>query len=411
MADYNIQKTTTASLSPTMQTYYDKRLLENMKPDLVHYEFGQKRNLKPNSGKIIQFRKVTPFAAITTPLVEGVIPDGQAMEITEMTATVEEYGGYVSVSSKLNLTAIDDVKNEASDQCSQQGALSVDTITRDAIHLGTNKIVANGKTYRWRLTAADKLTTTEIRKAVRALKKANAKPFIRNGRKCYIAIVGPDTTYDLQSDQLWQDVSKYQDKEQIFSGEIGRIFGVVFVETTEAKLLAAEDLIGASATLTVAATGGYTAGTKTLLVQQAISAAEALALAGRKIIITSGATGAVSEQDTVASATSGTAGTCTLVLTTGLSDGTVTNYNSVVVYPGEAGAAGAELASTLVLGQNAYGVVDIEGSSKPELIVTPASVIGGPLRQFSTVGWKVPAYVTKILQNLFMVRIEHGYSA
>ena len=52
----------------------------------------------------------------------------------------------------------------------------------------------------------------------------------------YIAIVGPDTMYDLQEDDAFIKVSQYQDKENIYTGEIGRLFGVRLVETTEAKV-------------------------------------------------------------------------------------------------------------------------------------------------------------------------------
>jgi N4-gp56 family major capsid protein len=100
---------------------------------------------------------------------------------------------------------------------------------------------AGGKTNRLSLGADDKLTVTEIRKAVRSLKKAKARMFNatsdgKSRKPHFICICSPDATYDLQSDALWQDVSKYSDVEQIYSGEIGRLFGVVFVESTEAKI-------------------------------------------------------------------------------------------------------------------------------------------------------------------------------
>lgn len=287
----------------------------------------------------------------------------------------------------------------------QQAAESVDTIVREVLHAGTNKLIGNSKTARYQLVAGDKLSTTEIRKAVRSLKKANAKPFPDG---YFVAIVGPDTTYDLQSDTTWQDVSKYQNATQIYAGEIGRIFGVRFVETSVAKTLSAADLSVANRNLTVAASTGYVANTKTLTITQTLTSADQAALVGRKILITSSASGAAIEQDTVASATA-----TTLVLTTGLSDATVADYNSQTVYPGSAGAAGVTLGSTLVLGQNAYGVVDIENGAAPQLIVKPAGSAGtaDPLNQFSTIGWKVPAFATVILQQLFMIRIEHGISA
>ena len=76
--------TTSAAISSTMQTYYDKQLLINAKPNLVHQSFGQKVVLPKNAGKSITFRKWTPFPALTTPLIEiaGVGQTAQAMWYT-----------------------------------------------------------------------------------------------------------------------------------------------------------------------------------------------------------------------------------------------------------------------------------------------------------------------------------------
>ena len=93
-------------------------------------------------------------------------------------------------------------------------------------------IYAGGKTSRAALTPADKLTSRELRRAVKMLKKNHAQTF----GGYYIAIVGPDTMYDLQEDEAFIKVSQYQDKENIYTGEIGRLFGVRLVETTEAKV-------------------------------------------------------------------------------------------------------------------------------------------------------------------------------
>ena len=78
-------------------------------------------------------------------------------------------------------------------------------------------------------------------KAVRLLKKNNAQKF--GGYD--IAIVGPDTIFDLQDDENFIAVSKYQDKENIYTGEVGRLFGVRLVETTEAKVFEGAGASGA----------------------------------------------------------------------------------------------------------------------------------------------------------------------
>lgn len=75
-----------------------------------------------------------------------------------------------------------------------------------------------------------------------------------------------------------------------------------------------------------------------------------------------------------------------------------------------AGAASAEVYATLILGANAYGISRISG----EALKTIRKQLGSagaadPLDQRSTIGWKA-AFVAKILQQTFMVRIEHGTS-
>ena len=246
-----INKTSTDALSVTMQEYYDRKLIHDMAPKLVHYQFGQKRPLPKNNGKTIRFRKWTPFAAITDPLTEGVVPAGQNLAMTEVYAEIAAYGDYVAVTDMLDLTALDPVINDSVELMANQAGLSIDALTRDELLTGTNVQYAGGKTARSAITTGDVLTTTEIRKAVRTLRKNKAKPFEHDGGSHFIAIVSPDALYDLQNDALWQDVAKYQDAEAIYSGEIGRMFGVRFVETTEAGVFKGAGASGADVLATL----------------------------------------------------------------------------------------------------------------------------------------------------------------
>ena len=70
------------------------------------------------------------------------------------------------------------------------------------------------------------------------------------------------------------------------------------------------------------------------------------------------------------------------------------------------GSGGAKVYATLFFGKNAFGVVDPEGMGL-ELIVKDKETVGGPLNQFSTVGYKFEA-ATKILYQERMVRVESG---
>ncbi|MFK4167243.1 N4-gp56 family major capsid protein [Paenibacillus lautus] len=72
-----------------------------------------------------------------------------------------------------------------------------------------------------------------------------------------------------------------------------------------------------------------------------------------------------------------------------------------------AGAGGIDVFGTLFIGKGAYGVPDIEGSSKPEIIVHKAGSAGSadPLNQFNTVAWK-SAFTVARLNELCIVRYE-----
>ena len=82
-----------------------------------------------------------------------------------------------------------------------------------------------------------------------------------------------------------------------------------------------------------------------------------------------------------------------------------------VVFDG-AGTTGADVYGTIFLGRSAYGIPDIEGSVKPDIIVHPAGSAGSadPLNQFNTVAWKC-AFTVVRLQELAILRYESGATA
>ena len=230
-ANMNTQTTATSTLSDEMKVYYSDYLIDNAVPKLVHDQFGQKHPIPKNGGKTIEFRKYSPLPKLLTPLTEGVTPDGQSLTVTTIEATIDQYGGYVTISDMLQLTAIDNNMVQATKLLGNQAGASLDTITREVLNGGTNVVYAGGVSGRAALTAEHKLTVDDIKKAVRALKNQNAEKI----GDSYVAIIHPDVTYDLTNDPAWQAVKDYDPKDW-YEGEIGKIAGVRFVETTEAKI-------------------------------------------------------------------------------------------------------------------------------------------------------------------------------
>lgn len=224
--------TTSSALSAGMQTYYNRELLRTFEPNLVHLQFGDEHRMPPHSGLVMNMRKLIPLETNTKALSEGDPGESVMLAETEVTVQLQQYGEYARCTDKLDLTHLDMDIMRRTKLFGDAGARSIDAVVREELAKCANVIYAGGKASRAELTAADKLTSRELRKAVKTLKKNHAQTF----GGYYVAIIGPDTMYDLQEDDAFVKVSQYQDKENIYTGEVGRLFGVRLVETTEAKI-------------------------------------------------------------------------------------------------------------------------------------------------------------------------------
>ena len=228
------------NLTAEMKTFYDMTLIDEASANLVHDQFGQKRPIPQGGGKTIEFRKFSALPKALTALTEGVTPTGKTLDVTAITATVAQYGDYITQSDVLELTAIDNTILEATKLLGKQAGLTLDTIVRNVLNTGTNVTYASkvsggvetAVTSRTGLDTTAKLTVKTVKKVVAKLKGQNAPKI--NGN--YVAIIHPYVAYDLMSDPEWIDAHKYATPDNIYEGEIGKIAGVRFVESTEAKV-------------------------------------------------------------------------------------------------------------------------------------------------------------------------------
>lgn len=237
----NTNMTSSEGLTPGMQTYYNRELLRTFEPELVHLQFGDEHRMPENAGLTMNLRKIVPLETNTTALNEGDPGESVMLTETEVLMEIKQYGEYARCTDKLDLSHLDMNILRKTKLFGDAGARSIDAVVRDELANCTNVIYAGGKTQRSALTASDKITSKELRQAVRQLKKNHAQTF----GGYYIAILGPDTFYDLQDDETFVAVAKYQDKEAIYQGEIGRLFGCRIVQTTEAKIFEGAGASGA----------------------------------------------------------------------------------------------------------------------------------------------------------------------
>ncbi len=382
MFDEVINATTSTGLSPEMKVYYSDYLIDNATPNLVHAQFGQKRPIPKNNGKTVEFRKYAPLPKATVPLKEGTPPAGTPLNVSTITAKVHQYGDFVPLTDMLLLTAIDNNMVEAVKLLGDQAGRTIDTIVREAINGGTNVVYANGKTSRANLMEDDVITVLDVRKAVRELDVQNAKRI--NGY--YVGIIHPDAAFDLQSDPEWRKPKEYADPEDLYTGELGEIAGVRFVKSSEAKIFKGETL---PATLTVKS---FDPATKKVVTNQTMTDEVARKMINRFVVIDEVMYKVVDAGENFIEVDSAPA----------------TNYPvaSDAITAGGGGADNRAVYSTLIIGENAYGTIDIEGGGLEHIVKQLGS--GGtsdPLNQKATAGWKA-TQAAKILVEQFIVRLE-----
>ena len=233
--------TETGSLSAEMKTFYEKRLLDQAEPLLVHNQFGDKYPIPAGSGKKIEFRKYSALPKALTALTEGVTPAGNSLTVTTVEGTVKQYGDWIQLSDMLQMTAIDNNVVQATKLLSSQAGRTLDTVTREVLAGGTNviyapKVVDGAETEvlsRSTLTPECVLTPFVVMRAAATLEAMNTPKI--NGS--YVLITHPYCRDTLQESPGWVDVVKYKEGNNTFSGEIGKIGDVRVVTTSEAKII------------------------------------------------------------------------------------------------------------------------------------------------------------------------------
>ena len=235
---------TLGNIPPAIQAYYDRNLLERAVPADVHGRWGQVRPIKTRSGNQIKFRRFETIAPATVALTEGVTPAGNALTVTDVLATLAQYGDFVTISDMVDMTNQDPVLTEAGTVLGEQGGTTIDIVRRDVLVAGTNVIYSNGAT---RAGLVAPLDSISLRTAIRALNRQNSK-FVRemvaatNGvgttpiRAAYIGLVHPDTEAVLEQIQGYVPVSNYSSAMKAEEDEVGAYRNIRFFRSTNCKV-------------------------------------------------------------------------------------------------------------------------------------------------------------------------------
>jgi N4-gp56 family major capsid protein len=243
--------TTRTDIPAEVSNTYDRNLLMRAVPLLVHTKYGQVRDIPSNAGSdTVKFRRYTNLTAATTALSEGITPAGSSLSVTSITAQVQYYGDFVTLTDKLQYETEDPILTETSGLLGDQAGDTLDQLTRDVLNAGTNVLRVNARTGRTSIVSTDVIDAVTLRKAIRLLKNSKAKTITKmvdpsTGyatspvAPSYLAIVHPNVTFTLQKIAGFVPVENYANKGSVLEGEVGKFESLRFIESTNAKVFTA----------------------------------------------------------------------------------------------------------------------------------------------------------------------------
>ena len=239
------------SLNQAIQTIWSKEILFQAMPILRFEQFAVKKTeLGVAPGLRVNFLRYKNFAVDPTPLTEGVRMTTNALTAEQIAITVAEHGYAVAVSELLLNASFDDVMASASRLLGRQMAQYLDVQARNTLSAATSAVFGYDRTslqgvndwYNEGTVATQfsdldgnyKLSTGAVKDAALTLASKN----IPRLGETYVMFVSPNQSRDIRSNPEFIEVTKYAAPGNFMLGEIGRLYDVVFIETTQVKKLA-----------------------------------------------------------------------------------------------------------------------------------------------------------------------------
>lgn len=234
MATAVVNGSSNVKLDHAVRTVYAKEIEFKALPNMRFYQFATiKTELGTTPGLTIQMLTYDNLK-LGTQLTEGTRMTTQALSQSMKSITVAEHGNAVAVSELLLQSSFDDIMASATTLLGRDYALVIDTKLRDTALSGTNIVYGRKKdgakvSARTEIIAECVLNVATIKDAVEILATNNASKY--QGQD-WICFVHPHQSRTLRDDAHWIQASHYGAPTQLFTGEIGKIDDVRFIETT-----------------------------------------------------------------------------------------------------------------------------------------------------------------------------------
>lgn len=230
----------TQSSTNLVQVAYDRMAYFSLRPELY---FDQVADVRATNqampGKSVLFTIVNDLQIAPNALSEAQDVTPVSFSDSQVTVTLNEYGNAMVTSAKLRGTAFVDIDPVVANVIGYNAGVSLDTIARSALDVGTQVAFGGGKTARTAITNADTITSTDIRTARARLRAQNVPTF----GGAYVGFIHPDVVVDLQSETnvsnnllTWRAPHTYSAPNEIWTGDLGQYEGFRWIETPRAPV-------------------------------------------------------------------------------------------------------------------------------------------------------------------------------
>lgn len=230
---------TYGDISNRTAAYAAKEMLKRGLPHLVLEKFGQSKPMPANSTKIMKFRRYTALPTTPAALTEGVTPASQSLTVTDVVATLAQYGDRTTLTDVVLDTHEDPVLNEAIELLGEQAAQVVEQMRFGVLKAGTNALYANGAL---RSAVNTAISADVQRRAVRTLKRQNARAITSIVRSTpsyetanvapgFVGLIHPDLEGDVRELPNFVPAEKYGSITP-WENEIGKADEVRYLSST-----------------------------------------------------------------------------------------------------------------------------------------------------------------------------------
>lgn len=231
--------TTYGDISPRTAAWASAQLLDRGIPYLVFERYGQARPIPTRSSKVAKFRRFNALDFTPNVLTEGVTPVSKRVTVTDVTATLVQYGDLVTITDVVLDTHEDPVMAENTEVLGEQAAQMIETVRFNILKAGTNVQYANGSS---RSAVNTVLSLSVQRLITRTLNRQNAKKITRVVRSTpsygtqpiapsFVAICHSDLEGDVRNMAGFTPPEEYGSQTP-WENEIGKVENVRYVTST-----------------------------------------------------------------------------------------------------------------------------------------------------------------------------------